>query len=531
MFSFQIPVIKTGQFSLNVEIGQTIFVLGPNGSGKSGLLHYLHAQADSKVKWIQAHRRTWLSSDSPAMTPAQLQQAVPGYIGNLHQPYSRYSQLYSDDFYGNEAIMTLIHRQNADARATHDAVRNGDSREIARRRNTKDVVEELNSILRQSNIGLTIKIGLSDNLIATRGRASYGVNQMSDGERNAFLLICNVLTAPAGTLFFIDEPETHLHHSIASPLLSRLFALRTDCSFLVAVHQISLPMDNSEASILLLRDCAFENGIATKWDLDFIESARSIPEDIRATILGARKTVVFVEGTSSSLDYPLYASVLPGVSVIPVGSYRSVKSAVKSIDAIPGYHHIRCFGIIDRDHRRSDELDTLRAKGVFAVDGYSVESIYYSERMQRMVVEHIAKGDADQLLADAKRRALDALAKSETAICEVAVRARIRYTASDEVDKADLEHADDVRIPVRSEWNRETKAFRDALGRGNLDSLIRQYIPKKSGALHQIASALGFNSRKAYERVVITLLQEDETALRHVGERFADLLTAIEHID
>ena len=424
--------------------------------------------------------------------------------------------------------MALIQMRNANARAVRQAVRDGDSYESVRFDATDDVIDNLNSIFLQSNIRLVVDIGQYDSLMATRDGVSYGVDQMSDGERSAFLLASNVLSAPPRTLFLIDEPETHLHHSIASPLLSALFTFRPDCSFVIAVHQVTLPMENPESLVLLLRDCTYNGQLAAKWDLDLIESTQNIPEDIRAAILGARKIVVFVEGESSSLDYPLYATVLPGVSVIPVGSCQSVIGAVDSMRAIRGHHHMRCFGIIDRDHRRPDDLDGLRAKRVFAIDGYSIESIYYSEQMQRMVAEDMAKSDADQLLAEAKRKALDAFAESEKAICMAAVRARIRYMALDKLHEVDLEHAGDVNVPISSEWNRENKAFRDALEKGNLDYMIRQYSPKKSAALGRIATTLGFAGRRAYERKVVTLLQNDQTACDQVRGRFADLLTEIE---
>ena len=526
--SFQVPLIRGHEFKLDVEIGKTIFVLGANGSGKSALLYFLHGRAGGDVKWIQAHRRSWLSSNAPMRTSTSLHEVEQSHISGLLGYEARYRQIF-DDFYGDEAITALINRQNADARATHNAVRNGDPNEIAKRLRARDVLMELNSILRQSNIRLTIDVGPRDDLIARRDGLSYGVDQMSDGERNAFLLVSNVLTAPAETLFLIDEPETHLHHSIASPLLSRLFAFRADCSFVVAVHQVALPMDNSEAAVLLLRGCAFDGKAATKWDLDFIESTQTIPEDIRATILGARRIVVFVEGGKSSLDYPFYATVLPGASVIPVGGSQSVIGAVQSMRAAADHHHIRCFGVIDRDHRRSDDLDSLSESGIFVVDGYSVESIYYDERMQRMVVKRNARSDADRLLGRAKEAALEALSARKKTMCSLSASAKIRQSFLHKLHDTDWEHDDSIEVPAHSVLNKEMETFQAALNERDLDLLIRQYPVKKSAALDRIAKGLGFRNCEAYERSVVTLLQDDDTALRYVRQRFSDLLTAIEH--
>ena len=538
MFSFRVQVPRVGgdNFTLDMLIGQTIFVLGSNGSGKSGLLHYLYRHTVNHAKWIRAHRPSCLSSNFPATTAAELHMASQSYSAQQQEKDARY-RTHHDSFYGNEALMGLISRQNSDARATHEAVRRGDRDEINLRRYSKDTLDELNSILLQSNIRLAIKIGDKDDLTATKvdvrshgtGDASYGVDEMSDGERSAFLLISNVLTAPPKTLFLIDEPETHLHHSIASPLLSRLFAFRSDCSFVVAVHQVSLPMDNPEAPVLLLRDCVFDNPADPKWDLDFIENAQSIPEDIRATILGARRVVVFVEGEQSSLDYPFYASVFPGASVIPIGGCHSVKSAVTSMRAASSLHHIKCFGVIDRDHREQKEIEALRASDIFVVDGYSVESIYYDERMQKNVVKRSARDDADRLLAKAKQGAMEALSKSKKTMCDLSARARVRQFALDRVCDMDWEHDDCIEVPVRPRLEEEKNMFQTALDKNDLDFLVRRYPTKKSGALSRIAKALGFGNCEAYERAVITLLQDDKAALQHVRERFSELVTAMEN--
>ena len=89
-------------------------------------------------------------------------------------------------------------------------------------------------------------------VVASRnGSTPYSVAELSDGERNAFLIAADILTAGTGTLLLIDEPERHLHRSIISPLLSLLFAKRKDCFFVVSTHEVMLPLDNPAAQTLL----------------------------------------------------------------------------------------------------------------------------------------------------------------------------------------------------------------------------------------------------------------------------------------
>ena len=98
-----------------------------------------------------------------------------------------------------------------------------------------------------------------DALVARRiaTNQTYGIEQLSDGERSALLLASEVLTAPKGTLLLLDEPERHLHRSIISPLLSGLFAQRSDCNFVISTHDLLLPHDCGPTPVLVLRSCMF----------------------------------------------------------------------------------------------------------------------------------------------------------------------------------------------------------------------------------------------------------------------------------
>ena len=110
---------------------------------------------------------------------------------------------------------------------------------------------------------MTIQKG--DEIRAHRGDGpSYGMAEMSDGERNAVLVAADVLTASPGSLFLIDEPERHLHRSIITPFLASLLAKRHDCFFVVATHELGLAIDFPDSQALLLRQCHFHSGQAPR---------------------------------------------------------------------------------------------------------------------------------------------------------------------------------------------------------------------------------------------------------------------------
>ena len=58
--------------------------------------------------------------------------------------------------------------------------------------------------------------------------AIYSFAKMSDGERTCLIFAAEVVSAPPGSVFVVDEPELHLHRSIIVPLLKSLIETRAD---------------------------------------------------------------------------------------------------------------------------------------------------------------------------------------------------------------------------------------------------------------------------------------------------------------
>ena len=134
-----------------------------------------------------------------------------------------------------------------------DLVRDGDISAAQDQVKSPSPIQTVNELLRLSNLPIEIIVEQRQKVVASRsGSAPYSVAELSDGERNAFLIAADVLTAEAGTLLLIDEPERHLHRSIISPLLSLLFKKRKDCAFVVSTHEVMLPIDNPAARIFLV---------------------------------------------------------------------------------------------------------------------------------------------------------------------------------------------------------------------------------------------------------------------------------------
>ena len=56
-----------------------------------------------------------------------------------------------------------------------------------------------------------------------------------------------------------------------------------------------------------------------------------------------------------------------------------------------------------------------------------------------------------------------------------------------------------------------------------LDTIIRKYPIRRTGALDHISKRLGFDDEKEYARAVLQLLKDDKDMLKHVRELIGPL--------
>ena len=210
-------------------------------------------------------------------------------------------------------------------------------------------------------------------IVARKGSGpTFGIERMSDGERNAVIMAATVLTVDPGTALLIDEPERHLHRAIISPFLSALFEQRQDCAFVVSTHELFLPVENPGARVLMTRSCTWAGNNPKAWDLEMLAQPAELPDPLRLAVLGARSRVLFVEGSSTSLDLPLYDTLFPELSVSPCGNCVDVERAVRGLRATEDRHHVEAYGIVDRDDLDEAAVDKLAETGIFALPVRSV---------------------------------------------------------------------------------------------------------------------------------------------------------------
>ena len=439
----------------------------------------------------------------------------------------------------------LVAKDNAEARSLRSLLRQVDPQNpdrgfndaVKAARGLVPIFEQLNELLALGTLTVLLENFKGEEILARHGNdgASFSIAQMSDGERSAALIAATVLTVKPETVLLIDEPELHLHRAIIEPFLSALFKQRTDCAFVVSTHEIALPMAHPAARVLMVRSCEWNGNTAETWDVEVLEPDAGLPEDLKRAILGTRRRIVFVEGTSGSLDLPIYTALFPDISVVPTGSCVDIERAVTGLRESLNYHHVEAYGLIDRDDRTADDVMRLAEKHVFALDVCSVEALYYCSDAIVAVAHRQAEtlgNDADEMIESATQKAFDELHQNGLAErmaarrCEHRLRERV--LSEFQSQKSLIETDSTLTVCVASPYPNELTCFQSLFADRNLDGLIARYPLRDSRVFDAVAEALACPNRSHYEKIVLSRVRSDAELAQKLKEHIALLSIELE---
>ena len=530
---------------LTVKNGNPLFIVGANGSGKSALIQqFVSENSNNRVKWISAHRQTWLASGDIDLTPAQRDQ----YEGARLRFNSSRAARWKDSNAG-ENLSAILFDLVAKASARSDSIAHHvDNHDIPRAQEISaeslSPFVQINKLLALGTLTITLEKPNHRNLLARHPQGEpFSVAEMSDGERNAMIIAAHVITAESGTVLLIDEPERHLHRSIIEPFLSALFALRSeDCAFIISTHETALPVANSNAQVLILRSCQWRNRECVAWDAQVLEpdselpEELTLPEDLKLAILGSRKRILFVEGQSSSLDFPLYTALFPGLSVFSKGNCADVQKAVLGLRASQDLHHVKVFGLIDRDNRTKENVKELAEQGVFALEVSAVEALYYCSDTIAAVAHRQAESlgvDADELIKAVRQKAFNVLRNQDLAQRMAAWRCerQARELFLSKIPNWKLIRSNPTQpicVSIDLLYCDELNWFNKLVKEEDLDQLVARYPLKDSPVFQEIAIALRCRDRNDYQRMVITLIRNDNQLAQALKSRIGQLAEALD---
>ena len=516
MTEFNLSFPKAGsQFPLVINSGEILFLVGANGTGKSSLMHVFATQNLNNQRKISANRQVWLNSDTVDLTPAGRQSTAQNIVSIDSQERSRYRDDYATQK-SQATIFDIIEAENIESRKIASAARSGNTILVAELAEKDSSMKKMNDILEISNLNFYISIETGGKVCANRdGNLVFSIAELSDGERNALLIIANVLTAPENTLILLDEPERHLHRSIVSPLITTLLEYRADCAFVVSTHDISLPLDQDKCSVLLVRSYVHQ---PRSWETDYVNSLENFQElddGVALAVLGARRKLLFIEGQSSSLDLQLYQILFPNITIKPLGSCVDVERVVKGLRATTHEHWVKAFGIIDKDNRTDADCERFVTEGIFPLEQYSVESLYYHPTVILKLLSKMTATTGEnesKIYLDLKTKITDIARNHKNRLAARMVERKFRDSLTSKAPDWRKIQSSNVVINESTESMLigEKQMLDDILRSSDIEKMISRYPMRETEALTEIAKALSFKSCEKYEHAVRKMLIDDE---------------------
>lgn len=534
--------IPTPDGPVNIEIldRRALFILGRNGTGKSALIHYIQSQCrqsgPASVIYLPGSRPSYFDGDSLNMTANARSQFEINSQSWDSSPDVRIRPI-SGTSRNERAIFDL---QAAEVQyrvqAANDIETEGaTSPAIARLQSKSSPLDRVNRLLQQANLPIQTVIN-SGEIKAIRDNNIFSISKMSDGERTALIFIADVISAKPSSIFLVDEPELHLHRAIVVPLLSALLAERPDCTMVISTHELALANDHPESPVILVRGCTWSGNYPATWAVDVLQNSKSIPDNLRIDLFGSRQNILFIEGTPTSRDQPLYATLFPKTSLRHRSSCTDVRRAVIGLRQVEEHHHARAFGLVDNDGMSTEFRDKLQSEGIYALPVFAVESLYYASDVIEAVAERQGRTfntDPGALITAAKAKALSTLrqpGKLEHLAVRVAERQMRDRLLEAMPDRAAMVASGDaaVNISLPSPYPASLSRIQALLQADDLDTIIASFPVRESGILGDIAQGLRFIGDVDYEKAALAAISTDQTLATSLKAKLEDLATQLE---
>ncbi|HBM2924506.1 TPA: AAA family ATPase [Klebsiella oxytoca] len=541
MFDFSFMTKDGNHETISIRCGEVTFFVGGNGTGKSSLLNKLYKEhGDDNSVYVVAHRKNTFTKDIIDFSNADYKSATKRIFHDSKSDTSRYRSSWEDD----RTALPIVRIKN---KATSHAVKNmqhlkaGGKPEDLVLHNEIDLV---NDIFKNSGFNLEFIIDEESNLMVRNFSyepvKTYTLSRMSDGEKSALIICCDVLCANSGALIVLDEPERHLHKRIVSLLLSNLIEARRDCAFVISTHELTLPSFFKESTVVSVNSCAYENDQAIYWNTSIIkkydETLNGLDEQVKTDILGARRNMLFVEGTQTSLDAELYCALFNNVSVISKEKCDLVEQAVKGLRNNTAAHWVNAIGIIDNDNKIQSQIENLNSNFVFSLSVHSIESIYYHPKIIKWVLHSVQDTNLTSTVDECFDKVCEiirsALEDKKEHLCCRAIEKKIRAEIMSSIPtQRDIREGGvySKEIDFSSFLNDEIKKFDNLMESSDFDSLVSRYPIRETNLLAPVAKQCGFIDKKRYELNVIRVIKNNAEAKGFVLSLLGGAADAVTH--
>jgi predicted ATPase len=245
---------------------------------------------------------------------------------------------------------------------------------------------------------------------------SYHYKNLSGGEKAAFDLLLDLiikLSNYRNTVFFIDEPELHMHTDLQGRLIDEIYRLIPDnCQMWINTHSLGVMRKAKELSQANPNTVTFIDFGEADFDSEVEINPASIDgitwEKYLSIALGDFKSdlnpecLVICEGDFNGkkrkdFDSYLYAKIFnskyPQITFISGGSCNEIES-----DDHMGFNLLKqvlkgtkIFRLVDRDDKSPTEVDELLRKGILVTNRRHLEAYLWDDEIITKLANKLGK--------------------------------------------------------------------------------------------------------------------------------------------
>ena len=433
---YNFKVIKL--FSFIAKIDSTTVIIGANGAGKTSLINELrknNSKINSNEMYVLPAQKLLCFA-----THIQDRNVVDedSYITEFNNINLKYETI---DLYLNQIdanfsntftkLITLL---------VKDIIAVATDNFRGKNESSLSLWQKLERIWNKIKPEIKFDIDTKNTVVKVEKNGSkYSINGLSDGERCILFYIGNVLLAPENSYIIVDEPETFLNAAVYNELWDLLISERPDCQFIFASHNMDFVQSRTNATYIWCKN--FE----APYDLDYqvLEESQEIPLPLLTEVSGAKKPILFCEGTKNSMDYQIYSKLFSEFCFVkPVQGHKQVIQYTKAYNKLEKTYGNKAYGIIDYDWMDEARIESYKKKNIFVLPFNEIEMLLVDEE----IVNSVLSDDEED-----KKQKINKLRDTVIGLCTTNKDKIIRIALKKKLDEFMEGHLIETREPTEDE--------------------------------------------------------------------------------
>ena len=421
-------------FSFISKVVSTTVIIGANGAGKSSLINELRKNSIDEMYVLPAQKLLYFVSNISNRNNIEQEN----YIRDLKNTNIKYDtiDLYplniQDNFSNTFTNLITLLVKDIMVVATYKFRGQNDS--------SLSLWQKLERIWNKIKPEISFEIDPIKIIVNVKKNDSkYSINGLSDGERCILFYIGNVLLAPENSYIVVDEPETFLNAAVYNELWDLLISERPDCQFIFASHNMDFVQSRTNATYIWCKN--FE----APYDLDYqvLEESQEIPLPLLTEVSGAKKPILFCEGTKNSLDYQIYSKLFSEFCFVkPVQGHKQVIQYTKAYNKLEKTYGNKAYGIIDYDWMDEARIESYKKKNIFVLPFNEIEMLLVDEE----IVNSVLSDDEED-----KKQKINKLRDTVIGLCTTNKDKIIRIALKKKLDEFMEGHLIETREPTEDE--------------------------------------------------------------------------------